>query len=178
MSLEGYDPNNIYDAYATWTDTVAKYPPTAEPFYLALGIADEAGELADADGNQNVLKEAGDTLWYCARYSVRVLGIPFSSMIESLRHHQFVKTDRNAMAAIGIICGVEKKRIRDGAMWTSEVESKKRRAARDALCDVLVWVHSELARAGYTLSDALDANQGKLNKRAEEGTLQGDGDNR
>lgn len=177
-SLVDFDPQNIYDQYASWTDTVAKYPPTAEPHYLALGIADELGELAGTSGNVNVLKEGGDVLWYCARYSTRVLGIAFSTMIDSVRYAPVTPSDRNVMASVGILCGVEKKRIRDGANWDNVTFTKKRRAARDALCDVLVWVHSELAKAGYTLSDAIDANQGKLNDRLEAGTIQGDGDNR
>lgn len=178
MALEGFNPDNFYDQYAAWTDTVAKYPPTAEPFYLALGIADEAGELLLTSGFMNILKEAGDVLWYAARYSTRVLKVPFGLMIEEARLGPSNITSNKAFGSIGTICGVEKKRIRDGDLWDGDTIKKKQRAAHNALVDVLIWLQWELSAVGFTLSDAIDANRGKLNKRAEEGTLRGDGDQR
>lgn len=177
-AVHGFDPLNLYDAYASWTDSVAKYPPTAEPFYLALGIADESGELVAATLPDEVLKEGGDVLWYCARYSVRVLRIPFSMMIDALVHTPRGVWSEDAMKNIGTIAGVEKKRIRDGEMWDDAKLAAKQREARNAVVQVLAWVRNELNQAGFTIADAIEANQGKLNKRAEDGTLRGDGDNR
>lgn len=166
---------NLFDEYAAWTDSVAKYPPTAEPFYLALGIADESGELSDANPGIDRLKEGGDVLWYCARYAVRVLGVNFSSVVADSSSGQLV---RNATKHIGIICGVEKKRIRDGHMWDHAVRGKKTEAAYAALVSVINWVRWELDAAGYSIEDAINANMGKLKARLEAGTIQGDGDNR
>ena len=174
---------NLYDQYADWTDTTAKYPVTApagycsEPSYLALGIADESGELSIAMPGTDRLKEGGDVLWYAARYAKCVLGVPFSEVVEAacnILPHQckYITTH------LGIICGVEKKRIRDGHLWDEKKKAEKKGAAWGALVNVVGWVRLELMAANYTLEDAIDANMGKLEARAAAGTLQGDGDNR
>lgn len=174
------DSVNIYDAYAKWTDSMAQYPPTAEPFYLALGIADECGELLLARGTDGVLKEAGDVLWYIARYSTRVLGVPFSELIDAVHYAPRYKELRSALGSVGVLCGIEKKRIRDGDTWDVETLAKKQRTAKQALVDVLVWVNGELDANGYTYTfiEAINANRAKLSARLEAGTIKGDGDNR
>lgn len=165
----------LFDEYASWTDTTAKYPPEAEPFYLALGIADEAGELAEALPGPDRLKEGGDVLWYAARYAVKVLGVPFSDVVRDSLDLAF---PRSATPYVGTICGVEKKRIRDGANWDEAKRDEKMSAAYSSLVYVIAWVNGELTAAGFTLEQAAEANMGKLNKRLADGTIQGDGDNR
>lgn len=173
---------NLFDEYASWTDTTAKYPVTApqgycsEPSYLALGIADEAGELSEAMVGDERLKEGGDVLWYCSRYATKVLGVNFSAVVEDARSR--VNPARHAILHTGIICGVEKKRIRDGSRWTNEVRAEKTANAYAALVNVVAWVMWELHASGFSLEDAINANMGKLTKRLEAGTIHGDGDNR
>lgn len=178
---------NLFDSYANWTDTTAKYPVTApqgycsEPSYLALGIADEAGELAESMPNEERLKEGGDVLWYASRYATKVLGVNFSAVVADAKKAQAnfdAKPHRNAILYTGIICGVEKKRIRDGSRWNSEVRAEKMANAYAALVNVVAWVEWELAAVNYSLEDAVNANMGKLTKRLEAGTIHGDGDNR
>lgn len=173
---------NLFDEYANWTDTTAKYPVTApqgycsEPSYLALGIADEAGELAESMPGEERLKEGGDVLWYAARYATKVLGVNFSAVVADAISR--VNPARHITLHVGILCGVEKKRIRDGSRWTNEVRAEKAANAYAALVNVVAWVLWELSAAGYTLEEAVNANMGKLTKRLEAGTIHGDGDNR
>lgn len=169
--------SNLYDEYAKWTDTVAKYPPTAEPFYLALGIADECGELEGCDRSQDI-KEAGDVLWYAARYATRVLKVPFAVAVEDARNVQRTSASYSFIVNAGIICGVEKKRIRDGHLWDDATKHHKEVAARDALARIIHSVIVILASSGATIDDAIMINMGKLNARLEAGTIQGDGDHR
>jgi hypothetical protein len=168
----------LADDYAVWTDTTAKYPVTSEAPYLALGIADEAGELIDAHFTDEILKEGGDVLWYASRYCRRILNMSFSSIINNLDVYSASPSYPQIIRDIGTIAGVEKKRVRDGANWTVEVVSGKTGIAAAALIRILKWVEVELRKGGYTIYDAMAANQGKLNKRVAEGTIQGDGDNR
>lgn len=173
---------NLFDQYATWTDTTAKYPVTApqgycsEPSYLALGIADEAGELVESMPGEERLKEGGDVLWYAARYATKVLGVNFSAVVADAVSRE--RPARNIVVHTGIICGVEKKRIRDGRNWSNEVRAEKAANAYAALVNVISFVAWELQAAGYTVEDAVNANMGKLTKRLEAGTIHGDGDNR
>lgn len=166
-----------FDMYAEWTDKTAKYPPEAEPFYLALGIADEAGEF-DAAFGDNVIKEAGDVLWYSARYATKVLSLSFSDVIAATAELTDSPEDVVLAVEVGTICGVEKKRIRDGEMWTTQVRHAKNTAARDALIRILAHISIRLEVLGLSLEAAARENINKLEKRLEGGTIQGDGDNR
>ncbi len=65
--------------YQKFTETTAQYPKEQAIFYLSLGLAGEAGELAnkikkiirgDYDISQiknDLIDELGDVLWYIAR---------------------------------------------------------------------------------------------------------------
>lgn len=169
---------NLFEQYAEWTDKTAQYPVTAENQYLALGIADECGELADAFFPDEVLKESGDILWYAARYAVKTLNVPFHSIIIRTDLYSASPSYKQVIHAVGIICGVEKKRVRDGDSWTAGTREEKNLNASSALTRVLTWVQIELRKSGFTLEQALYANQEKLNRRLEENTIKGDGDNR
>lgn len=162
-----------FDDYAVWTDSVAKYPPTAEPYYLALGIVDECGELSDSFGIHETIKESGDVMWYCARYSVNVLQIPFSQICNEA--YELSQTD--IMIDLGTIAGFEKKRIRDGELWTPGVKAFKEANARAALIRIISWVKYILTPHSDLL-DAIYSNRIKLAKRLNEGTIRGDGDDR
>lgn len=164
----------IFDDYAKWTDNVAQYPETAEAFYLALGIADECGELSSCATEED-LKEAGDVLWYAARYATRVLGVNFSAVVEdALSDATIVNINRD----VGAICGVEKKRIRDGASWDGQKSAEKVKVSYTALVNVVRWVNNIVTARGHSLEDAIQLNIQKLSARLDAGTIKGDGDNR
>jgi hypothetical protein len=165
---------SLFNEYAKWTSTVAQYPITAEAFYLALGIADECGELINAP-RREVVAEGGDVLWYCARYAIKVLEVPFSDVVaDSSRLHAVCSVTQN----VGIICGVEKKRIRDGESWDNPKRIDKHAQAYSALVHIVHFVDYCLKQSGYTLEDAITANMTKLDGRLSAGTIKGDGDHR
>lgn len=183
-----------YDEYASWTDSVAKYPPTAEPFYLALGIADELGEWVDevtkyrrkVQQTQDLssrsshitaqIKELGDTFWYIARYSTKVMGVPFSELIRDAEHSN--GDGRDLHTCVGTICGVEKKRIRDGELWDNAKLTEKNAAAYSALRNLVRILMLCCIDINVPLVAVLGMNRSKLEKRLAEGSIRGDGDNR
>lgn len=173
---EATPATNFFDAYASWTDRVAKYPPTAEPFYLALGIADEAGEYASAEGRNHLISEAGDVLWYAARYCRNVLGVPFSNLVADAQESR----GSNALMSVlvGTICGVEKKRIRDGELWSTDKIAQKNGDSYNALVAIVHRLNEELLDFGVTLQEALELNMEKLGARLQAGTIRGDGEDR
>lgn len=174
---EATPATNFFDAYASWTDSVAKYPPTAEPFYLALGIADEVGEYnAATDDKQHFIAEAGDVCWYVARYSVNVLGVPFSDLVKDANEAR--GSCEPGIVHVGTICGVEKKRIRDGELWDADKLADKNAIAYNALKQILHIVIEEMLDIDVTLQEVLEANVKKLSARLEAGTLRGDGEDR
>lgn len=166
-----------FDDYSNWTDRVAIYPKTAEPFYLALGIAEEVAELVSADNQPDIIAEAGDVLWYSARYARLVLNIPFGEIVATAVNAT-APSATQLMLAVGAICGVEKKRLRDGATWDVMKAASKRADAIAALITVLRSVLSFADSLGVPLINIARLNQIKLTKRLEESTLQGDGSNR
>lgn len=169
--------------FARWTDEVAVYPATAEPFYLALGIADELGELLNAEESE-ILKEIGDVAWYTARYIYRVCQSNVNeemehayAMFDLVKDHPGFGIEGICIHA-GVIAGIEKKRIRDGANWTPAKRVEKNVAAARAAGAILVCLAYGARGKGSSLHAVLDANMAKLSNRKERGVIQGDGDNR
>lgn len=166
------------DNYAKWTDTVALYPKTAEPYYLALGIANEIGELDAADPD-HVEDEAGDVLWYVARYAKNVLKVEFSDLCADAercaRRGNFTTSISGSAANI---CAVEKKRIRDGEEWGTVMRTMKETIAIDAAMHIIAHLIVILSNRGSCLYSAMRANKAKLSKRLANHTIKGDGDNR
>lgn len=167
----------VFDEYAEWTNTVAQYPVTAEAYYLALGITDELGELYAARGRDNILKELGDVCWYVARYAKNVLKIPFSMILYQvdIAGQQEIAS---CVVSTGVISGVEKKRIRDGAEWTMSKTAAKNGEAQRAIVDIMRFVMYICNVESIPLEKVVETNQKKLSKRLEEGSIKGDGDNR
>lgn len=104
------------NTYQQWTRETAKYPMEPVEFspslsYLALGLAGEAGEIAnkykkvirDNKGNitddqeQDIISELGDVLWYVARLADE-LGY---SLEDVARINMEKLTDRLSRGTIG-----------------------------------------------------------------------------
>lgn len=171
------------DAYADWSETTAVYPKVHEAHYLALGFAEETGELLDAldrGVKEDVVAEAGDVCWYIARYCLHVLNIPFSDMAQSAFNYNtnFCLGPRELVKRIGLVCGVEKKRLRGGSDWSSDKLTKKHKLAHDSMAVVLAWVLIKLRDNNTTIHECLVINQRKLNARRAANTIKGDGDHR
>ena len=85
------DPWDTFDGYQDWTDNTATYPEAGSGSmlalaYLGLGVAGEAGEVADKlkkvlrdsggvltnEVRAALIKEIGDVLWYAARLGVEL----------------------------------------------------------------------------------------------------------
>lgn len=65
-----------FDSYQEWTRSVAFYPQQSAIAYTTLGLAGEAGEVANLvkkeirdakDRREDIKDELGDVLWYVAR---------------------------------------------------------------------------------------------------------------
>jgi NTP pyrophosphatase (non-canonical NTP hydrolase) len=84
------------DDYATWTDTTSRYTAACTGnlealSFLALGLAGEAGEIANcvkdmalkredtSQARAALAKDVGDALWYVARLA-RELNVPLSQL--------------------------------------------------------------------------------------------------
>lgn len=79
-----------FDEYQKFTQTTAFYPKGAAVGYCALGLAGEAGEVANnvkkiIRDNQNktaaIVDELGDVLWYIARLADE-LGVDLSEVVD------------------------------------------------------------------------------------------------
>lgn len=183
---------NFFDEYTRWTDTVAQYPPAVEGAYLALGIANELGELIEkredvsvgqAEWRSNVRKEAGDVCWYLARYGFRVLRHPTSSVISSAlfdyEERPYPIDVEHVVQAAGVIAGVEKKRIRDGETWDQAKEEHYNERAHKAARVLWGYLSQVLEESGKcSLVDVMQQNQQKLEKRLVAGSIRGEGDAR
>jgi hypothetical protein len=168
---------NIYDDYSFWTDNVAIYPKVHEPHYLALGLVEEMGELYRAATQDDIIAEAGDVLWYAARYARLVLKVPFVDI--AIPPTSYSTASVTPMEALATIAGVEKKRLRDGETWNMEKLAAKEADARAAL-ELVVYVALALAfrRAGASPRAVIEANHAKLSARLAASKIRGDGDHR
>lgn len=187
------------NAYVEWTDTVAKYPQTAESYYLALGLSDEFGEMMEMIYNsaglepQEVIsgfvKEAGDVLWYLSRYGRNVLKLDVEQTTLHLAQDCRLNPDSedanyqiqqgaNMAIHIGALCGFEKKKLRDADTWSVEKKIEKQLNANESWKKVMIGFLYALAYFETSIDEVIEVNQGKLNKRLEDNTIKGDGSNR
>ncbi|MGH8074266.1 MAG: hypothetical protein ACREO4_09350 [Lysobacter sp.] len=175
--------------------------------YVAIGLANEVGELAElfdrealsdqfrAERYTKAWKELGDVQWYAARLCDELPELPtFRSYVA--RAYETI-TDRPSevrlsgydvqsglCAAAGIILGVVKKMMRDGADWSPEKREQKIAELDVALFHV-ISISVEFAERTGPLVDCsggyiglLRCNSDKLQDRKDRGVLKGDGDNR
>jgi NTP pyrophosphatase (non-canonical NTP hydrolase) len=112
-------PDKIYnieafDNYQTFAKTTAVYPTTARVYYPALGLAGEAGEVAnkvkkilrDANGRLtdemrvDLLHELGDVLWYVAMLA-EDLGANLSEVVTMNIHKLTQRKQDNTIGGSG-----------------------------------------------------------------------------
>lgn len=170
-------------AYAEFTGTTAKYPTTlstvavtAGVLYVALGIGNEVGELAElfdeeatkpeyrADRYAKAWKELGDVQWYIARMCEEQAGLPpFAIMVRNAAarladaHYREARISgfdlQSALCThAGIVQGVVKKAMRDGMQWDEAKAAAKLEEMRAAL-QQMVNVSFEFAERTAPLVD-------------------------
>lgn len=167
-----------FNDYADWTDNVAVYPKVHEPHYLALGIAEELGELHRAMRTEDLIAEAGDVIWYCARYARLVLKINFDDVC-TMSVDEPIRSAFAILQPLSVIAGVEKKRLRDGETWDAEKLQSKHQQATIALAQIAQYTFRCCRLYANTEPEAvLAANVAKLSARKQASTIQGDGDHR
>ena len=175
--------------------------------YTSIGLANEVGELAElfdrealSDANRieqyaKAWKELGDVQWYAARICAEMPELPsFDSYVlrafvavtdtpSELRLSGY-DVQSGLCAAAGIILGVVKKMMRDGAEWTPEKRDQKVTELSAALFQVISISVEFAERTGPLVGcsggyvNLLRTNSDKLQDRKDRGVLQGDGDNR
>ncbi len=169
--------------YAEFTETTAKYPTTlstvavtAGVLYVALGIGNEVGELAElfdeeavkpdyrADRYAKAWKELGDVQWYIARMCEEQKGLPpFAIMVRNAAtrladaHYREARISgfdlQSALCThAGIVQGVVKKAMRDGMQWDEAKAAAKLEEMRNAL-QQMVNVSFEFAERTAPLVD-------------------------
>ena len=171
--------------YALWTDKTAMYPNIHEPHYLALGVVEETGEFVNAmkaGKPSDVMKEAGDVLWYAARYVRLVLNRDFEDFVQAACQNHSADSEIDPMQthiAMAQLAGCEKKRLRDGETWDKEKRCAKEAEAAKGLLTIIAFVlNTALMWHHISLDRIIEENVAKLTGRKEAGTIQGDGDHR
>lgn len=164
-----------FDDYTRLAARTAVFPPEAGPYYTALGLCSEVGELAEANAAMDasgVRAELGDALWYVAMLArTHHLRIGFHLQRVEPRHdgdELFIKI----VALSGYVAGRVKKRIRDGA------DSVPDKVITDALLALLDIMAQAATYLGTDLATIAKENLAKLADRAERGVLRGSGDHR
>jgi NTP pyrophosphatase (non-canonical NTP hydrolase) len=104
-----------FEEYQKFADTTAIYPNKGHNYvYVTLGLAGEAGEVAekikkvirdkggviDEATKEELTKEIGDVLWYCAQLSTE-LGIQLTSAAEKNLEKLKSRHDRNKIHGDG-----------------------------------------------------------------------------
>lgn len=186
-----------YEVYSDEVATLAIYPfanagNVSAVLYPTLGLNGEAGELLEKvldlpllDFNvTEVLKEAGDVLWYLTRVSVES-GYSLSEIVESVEANKLVGGNDEFTEVIEIILASTrisekmKKALRDD---NGDIHAKMDDARREAIRDDLVKIAEHLIRFSLSLGSSLEEiaviNLEKLNSRASRNLINGDGDNR
>lgn len=179
-----------FTEYCEFTRTTAIYPGALEGglpelAYLSLGLAGEAGEIAEKmskvwSGDATPIEaEMGDVYWYLVRLTdalqanpVRLDAYAKIPAIEGLTWTRLTRCALLLSANAGEIANKVKKLMRDG-------DSVGR---REKIVDLLPSVYGIMSMMADELKVSqfaiLAANKAKLTSRKERGKLSGDGDNR
>lgn len=173
--------------------TTAIYPASASVFYPALGLAGEAGEIAnkvkktirgdyqfDADKKAELAKEAGDVMWYCAALASDV-GQCLSNVTRNMPSvpgtNDIFDVVLELQFQAGLLANQAHCYRHNGFHYGHEPPCVPELIGGGV--GAVIYQCSRLAACCDTTLEAICLdNIGKLFGRKEAGTLKGDGDNR
>ena len=177
----------LMNEYQKAARVTALYPDAGHnTAYPTLGLAGEAAETFEKIINgaeaKDVLAELGDVLWYAANLTWEA-GLTLSGededrpfpRVETDGVASRVKTGNDLVIAVGHVCEIVKKTMRDAG---GEFNEHRTGLLRDQMKKVLDAAAKVAFAYGGELTSAADGNVAKLASRADRGVLQGDGDNR
>lgn len=163
--------------------------------YPVLKLNGEAGEVSEKVGKvfrdnngiftneikKGILKELGDTLWYCAAIA-RDLGFDLGNL-ETRHLSANMETAAfpivKAVLRLEYFCGMIANRTASciaGGMVHFDEDYKK--YVVDKLSNVILHLGAIAYKLGYTFDDVMSDNLGKVLSRASNNTIHGSGDNR
>ena len=155
----------ILSDYQIEARKTAIYPGKYGIIYPALKLVGEIGEFNEkiygGKPNEEIVKELGDCLWYCANLCSD-LGI---------RLIQFVGPMEPLFLFCARICEEIGKSFRDGRVVNTEKVSRW-------IGQIVNEVHELSKTLGVTLEQVMDMNIEKLKSRQNRGVLTGEGDDR
>lgn len=166
--------------YKEIINKTAIFPKEHELSYPILGLIGEFGEFKVAlrdmtlyvkqpNKRKNLLKEAGDVLWYITAIC-KVYGIEATEVIIENGKGKFDWSVTESDIRIAEIAESIKKYLRDDKIDLDKL--------KENLIFVSDTVRMSSVYNGIMLSEILKTNYEKLIKRRETGTLQGSGDHR
>ena len=180
----------LFKEYINGINHSLRFPDSMPaPMYLGLGIMGEGGELVQklyspASNLEDIIKEAGDVLWYISMF-LRETGCTLFDVMG---------TDNFADAYITMqdTVTVKDNPVEDFALQCLLLSEHFKKVARDNNSQVHVRIieikgtlyhiirHLLLILIMYKLdiTEVLQTNIDKLQKRKKDNTIQGDGDNR
>jgi len=173
-----------FEEYSQQTHRTAAYPENQAELYLALGIADEAGELKEAisvtgidpDRRDKVTAEMGDVYWYVSELSRQLdVGVcANASYSSSMKFEQGVKRVDTALKYACRIAGQAKKALRDDGGEFTRDRKEKVKGHLEGVKSALQDAAHHLGLGGEEV--VLTRNAEKLSIRKEEGLIRGEGE--
>jgi NTP pyrophosphatase (non-canonical NTP hydrolase) len=112
--LERRNKNMTFAEYEEMVKKISIYPPSHKILYPALGLAGEAGEVANKvkklirdgfnnqpkDWRENIASEIGDVLWYCVALS-NDLNVPISTVAKNNMDKLLSRFERGTLGGSG-----------------------------------------------------------------------------
>jgi len=159
---------NTFDDYQHAAHATAVYP-AGLMYYPVLGLVGEAGELYVActnwrDGGYDIIKEAGDVLWYCAEictsHGRRLQECYMGELIGPMTMRSV-----QPMFMASKIAELYKKAIRSGA------EAPEFKNLIPAISTILIVINNIASDYDLRIYDIMERNLEKLSARAADGEL-------
>lgn len=172
-----------FQQYTELAHETAEYPEDQAVMYLALGLADEAGEALESareeprgayHWKQEVTDEVGDVFWYTAELSRRVGELDEPAAPGPMDIEKGVESLHEVQTTAAKVCGKVKKALRDDGGEITENRSRdiQRLCALVKIKLEATCHHLGLGPPEYVMGRNLE----KLQDRDSRGLIKGDGE--